>query len=302
MGKSNRLGIAISAVSILIIGGSVYYNSNISKSTGKPQQTTVTTTTIATTEQKIVLNKENVKISTEISDEQILFITLENVSDRGLTDIVVEASYREGKIAEILIPTLNKGDKKKIEVSLDNKLDSQSIKEIPEMTAGFRLIESVEFTSANGKGEVLVSSIRAQEKSYYIEKIKSSTLEQTLKDKLIKEIEAATNLEEIEKLLKENNIIDEVKLSSEHVAFKDGQSELKVEDAEVNENTTSVVVSTNSVTTVNSQPTAQTTTSPIYGYIPAPSASRVTTQAAPSTTAIRPAATSPVTTVKSITG
>ncbi|MDO4814529.1 MAG: hypothetical protein Q3988_05470 [Gemella sp.] len=300
MGKGNILGIAVSALSVLVIGGSVYYyNANVSKSSEKIQQTTVTTTTV-TTEKKLVLNKENVKISTEVKDEKTAVVTIENIADRNLVDVVVEGTFKEGKIAEVLIPTLNKGDKKKIELPLDNKLNAVSIKENPELTGNFRMVERAEFTVAENKGEILVSTLKAQEKSFYIEKIKSSTLEQSTKDDLIKKVEKSNDIFEIEKLLKENKIIEELALSSEHVVFKDGESEMKLESNSVNEETTtstttqSTSSSTSSVSAMTTgvirQPVVQSTTSQVYGYIPQQTTRRITTQAPVRTTAVTTAA------------
>lgn len=230
MSKSNKLGIAISLLSVLVIGGSVYYyNDSISKSNEKISQTVVTTTTQTTTEKKLKLNKENIKITSEVKDGKTAIISLENIAERNLTEVVVETNYDGNKVAEILIPTFEKGTKKTIELSLDNKLDTASLKDNLELTSGFRMIERLEFANGNIKGEVLVSSLKSQEKSFYIEKIKESSLEQSKKDELIKRIEEAKDIVEIESLLKEHKIISELTLSKDHVIFKDGETDLKVE-------------------------------------------------------------------------
>lgn len=314
MGKGNKIGIAISALSVLVIGGSVYYyNANVSKSSERVQQTTITTitTSASTTEMGIVLNKENVKISTEIKDQKTAVVTLENISERNLTDVIVEGNYRDSKIAGVVIPTLTKGEIKKLEFPLDNKLNSPSIKEDSELIGNFRMIEKSEFSFEGSKGEILVSSLKAQEKSFYIEKIKESSLEQSLKDDLIKKVEAAGNVEEIEKLLKENKIIEELQLGSDYIVFKEGEKELKIESTAVSDSTTTVV-STQSTTTTNSsssvttatvgtiattrQAIAQTTqAAPIYGYIPAQQTPRIVTTQAPVRTTVVVTTVAPVT-------
>lgn len=261
MKNSNVIGIAVSALSIFIIGGSIYYyNDSVSKSNEKLQQTTVTTTLTTTTEKKLVLNKENVKISNEVKDEKTVVITIENIADRTLTDVVVEVNYKDGKIAEVLIPTLNKGDKKKLELPLDNKLNSASIKDNPALTGDFRMMEKAEFSVMDSKVEVIVSTLKAQEKSFYIDKIKSSSLEQSIKDELIKKVEASNDIYEIEKLLKENKIIEEITLSNEHVVFKDGESTYKVESINNTATTITTTTSTTSATSRSSQRTEQVVT------------------------------------------
>lgn len=240
MGKSTKLGIAVSLLSVLVIGGSVYYyNDSLSKSNEKIQQTTVTTTVTTTTETKLKQNKENVKITTEIKDEKFVIVTIENIANRHLTDVVVESTYKGLKNAEILITNFDKGAKKKIEIPLENKLNTASIKENEELSKGFRMLERAEFSVGENKGEVIVSTLKSQTKEFYIEKVKISTLEQTQKDELIKKIETAKTIEEIEKLLKDNKVINEVKLSTEHVTFKEGESELKIETISISETTTS---------------------------------------------------------------
>lgn len=313
MSKSNKLGITISVMSVLVIGGAIYYyNANTSKSNEKISQTqsTVieTTTAVTTTKNELKLNEKNVKISTEIKDENTAIVSLENLAERNLTELIVEVSYKENKIAEVLIPILEKGAIKKMEVPLGNKLESLTIKNVPELTSNFRMIESVEFLVGDNKGEVLVSSLKAQEKEFYIEKVEMSSLEQSLKDELIKKIESAKTIEEIEKLLKENKIIEEINLSSDHIVFKDGEEELKVESNAILVETNTAVTTSDtsisseisstrvnlvqqSITTKNSSnitdrvqqpsPATVTTSVEIYGYVSGPPTSTVNTTNVP---------------------
>lgn len=239
---SNKLGVAISALSVLVIGGSVYYyNDSIARKGEELQKNTVTTTTTTAIEDKLKQSKENIKISTEIREDKIAIITLENISDRNLSDVVVEANFKNSKITEILIPNVEKGAKKKIEVPLENKINAASIKENEVLSSGFRMLEKYEFSVGDSKGEIVVSTLKSQNKEFYIEKVKTSNLEGNQKDELVEKIESAKSIEDIEKLLKENKIIDEIKLSDEHVTFKEGETELKIERKIVEETTVTTV-------------------------------------------------------------
>lgn len=270
MKKSNKLSIFISTLSILVIGGSVYYyNDALSKKKTQIEQELLTTTTTASTtvtEAKLNMSEKNVKISTEVKEDKIVVINLENISGRSLTDIVLEADYKGTKLTEVFIANLEKGSKKKIEVPLEKQLLSNSIKNNETIINEYRLLETAEFKVGESVGNILVTSIKSQTKEFYKEKVLASTLEQSIKDELVKKIESLNDVFEIEKLLKENKIIPELRLSDDHLIFKDGESELKIEST--TETTTTSNSSESTTVTVVGGVTSVQNTSTIYGVIP----------------------------------
>lgn len=287
MKKSNKFAVFISVLSVVVIGGSLYYyNDALSKRKSQIEQEMATTTTTeitTTTEAKYNISEKNINITTEVKDNKFLVIELENISGRKLSDIVLEADFKQQKITEIFIDSMEKDSKKKIEVPLDNKVTSLSIKNNETITNEFRLTETKEFRVGEDLGNIYVTSIKSQTKEFYKEKISASALEPSLKEEIIKKIDSTNDVSEIEQLFKENKLFPELKLSDDHVSFKPGESELKVESNFSADSTTQSSTASNSDSVINNNNSGNNIanngvqtkdTEAPYGYIPSSNSSQ----------------------------
>lgn len=232
MSLLKKVAIASSVLSVVVIAGSLYYydvtyskkdNVKIEKKVIKKEEVEV-------------INTNNISIVNEIKDGKLV-ITLENISKRDLTDVVVEAEYTNKKMAEIFIDKISKDGKKIIEIPLEKTTESASIKNNKTINNDLRLIEEKEFKNGESSGKVYVSSIKLQSKDGYKKIVSNSTLQENEKNELLNKINE-NNVSDIEKIFEEKGILSKLELSEDVVLFNSSEDRLVIEKQEVNNNQT----------------------------------------------------------------
>lgn len=230
MSLLKKVAIASSVLSVVVIAGSLYYydvtyskkdNVKIEKKVIKKEEVEV-------------INTNNISIVNEIKDGKLV-ITLENISKRDLTDVVVEAEYTNKKMAEIFIDKLAKDAKKTIEIPLEKVSESASIKNNKTINNELRLLEEKEFKNGEVVGKVYVSSIKLQSKDGYKQIVSNSTLQENEKNELLNKINE-NNVSDIEKIFEEKGILPKLELSEDVVLFNSSEDRLVIEKQEVNDN------------------------------------------------------------------
>ncbi|MBF0713878.1 hypothetical protein HZY83_04180 [Gemella sp. GH3] len=223
MNNINKIGIGVSLLSLTIIAGSLYYhNDKLSKASDNIVKNNYSTKEV------VVENKKNIEISTEVNNNTLI-LKLKNISSRELADVVLEVGVKDSKVSEVYIEKFAANTEKTIEISLNKKTTSQSIRNNDTIVNDYRLMEEKEFTYNNEKGYVLVTSIKEQKVDYYKDKINSSSLSQEEKDQLLSSIDKENNIYNIEKLI-EGKLIPLLRLSLDAITFPANEEKLVISD------------------------------------------------------------------------
>lgn len=209
----NKLAVFVSALSIVTIVGSFYYYNEIHS---KPVTTQVS---VKKEKKEEKLSEKNVKLTTSIKDNKYLVVVLENISKKDLYDVVVEINFKGTKLGEIYIDNFVKDGKKEIEIDFTKKSNTTSIKDNDTLKVFYRLLEKFDFSIGEDKGEVLVSSLKDIKKEDYEKLVNESNLEQNKKEDILAKLKSLTDRNAIEKLLEENKVFIEIKLSEDTVKF-----------------------------------------------------------------------------------
>lgn len=222
MNLLNKVGISVSVLSLLVIGGSLYYyNETLSENS----QAVVETQKEKKIEYKVDTN--NIKVDTTV-EENILVITLENVANRELNDVVLEVVFKGVKITDIYLEKFAVG-KKTIKVPLSNISNVPLIKDNDTIVNDFRLSEEYKFKVGEDEGYILVTSFKKESKDFYKEKIKNSDISDENKNKVIKALDSDIEYEKLESYLKKSGIIKPLSLSEEIVKFNSDEDNFVIE-------------------------------------------------------------------------
>lgn len=217
----NKICIFISTLSLIVIGGSMYYyNETYSK-----QPVIIEKKEIKKEE---IVQLKNIEVTTEIKDNNLLLIKLKNISNKDLYDVVIESRFKNYKQAEIYIENFENNSEKTIELDISKQSLSNSIKENKTIVNENRILERFTYSVLGEEGEILVTSLKDRKIDEYNEIVSNSNLSADLKDKLTKEIKSNISKNDIEKLFIENNLFDIILLSEDFIKFgNDKKLEIK---------------------------------------------------------------------------
>lgn len=228
MNTVNKIGIGVSVLSLAVIAGSLYYNNE--QLLKASNNIVVRNNTAKETD---VESKKNIDIKTEIINNKLV-VTIKNVSNRELIDVVLESGVKDSKLAEVYLEKFASNAEKIIEIPLDRNLSSQSIRNNNTVVNEYRLVEEAEFTYNSNKGYVLVTSLKEQKIDYYRDKINSSNLTQSEKDQLLTSIAKNNNINNVEKLL-EGKVIPLLNLSPDVTVFSSDEDRLVISEKTLDE-------------------------------------------------------------------